>query len=237
MGTLNDAAGDARVAPAGEATVRPLHRDDLRFAAALHRRALPHGFFAGLGEPYLRAYYGSFLASPHAVALAAVRDGRPVGVLVGTRNNREHYGWVAHRMARRLALRGALALAARPKVAVSFLRHRAGRYVRALLRMFRASRGPSVPPAGDPEPDVAVLTHVSVDESARGHGVGRTLVRAFLAEASTAGVAEARLVTQADDGAGPFYAALGWRHQGDRPGPDEDTVSAYAISLTDGMPS
>jgi hypothetical protein len=75
--------------------IRPLQPVDLPFAAALHAAALPHGFFARLGSPFLRVYYAGYLRSPYAVALVAERRGdvrEPLGVLVGTLDTAAHNG-------------------------------------------------------------------------------------------------------------------------------------------------
>jgi ribosomal protein S18 acetylase RimI-like enzyme len=221
--------------------VREATRRDLRAIARLHRRCLPDGFFARLGPGFLRRYHASFLASPLATALVvAGPDGDPSAFLVGTLRNRAHYRWVMQRHGVGLATRMLLALWVRPRLAWVFARTRVGRYVRWVLRYpFRHRRTAAASPGADaaepaaapvtaPQP-VAVLTHVAVDEAARGNGAGRRLVEVFVDRAREAGAAEARLVTDVDGGASAFYERLGWSLVGERNG--ESVVREYRLPL------
>jgi len=155
--------------------VRPLAVGDLAVAARLHAALLPHGFFVSLGLRYLRAYYGTFLASPHAIGLVADLEGRPVGVLVGTSANAAHYRWVIRHRGLRLACLGASAMLVRPAVAAWFLRTRLRRYGRRVLLVVlgRARRGGRPALTDTAGSDTAVLTHVMVADQARGGAPAR----------------------------------------------------------------
>ena len=192
------------------AVVRRMTRADAAWAASLHERALPHGFFARLGCRFLAVYYETFIRSPYAVAFVVDSPDGPVGMLVGTVRNAAHYSWVLRRQGRRLFRRGLAALLLRPPSLIFFVRTRLGWYVRKVLRfttrMFTSS---APPPAPGPQP--AVLTHLAVEETARGTGAGGALVAAFEQAAAGAGCTEAVLVTLAGPaGAGQFYRRLGW---------------------------
>jgi GNAT superfamily N-acetyltransferase len=207
---------------------RPLRADETRYAARLHARALPHGFFVDLGPRFLAAYYETFVRSPHAVALGGELDGDLAGVLVGTRGNGAHYRWVVRNAGVRLAVLAVAGMLVRPRVLAHFVRTRVGRYLRGLRRL----RNRSSEIATEPRGPVAVLSHVSVEPHARGAGVGGVLVDAFLAEARAAGAAEAMLVTLAGEhGAGAFYSRRGWTHDGDRDDHDGRSISAYRMVL------
>jgi GNAT superfamily N-acetyltransferase len=191
------------------ARVRSLQPEDLEWTAPLQREALPHGFFAGLGLPFLRAYQSTFLDSPFGIALAADADGSPVGFLVGAVDADAHRAWVLRHRRARLAALGVLGLLARPGAALRFVRTRARHYVRALARSGRRPRGsaeqPSLPVAA------AVLTHVAVAPAQRRTGAGSLLVEAFVDEARRRGAGRARLTTLRDDtGAEGFWQALAW---------------------------
>lgn len=217
---------------------------DLHATAELHRRELPHGFFARLGEPFLRTYHRTFDASPHGVALVT-RDGAGVtGMVLGTVDNPRHYRWTARHHGARLALAGSLALLRRPRTLVTFVRTRLGRYTRAVLRaMSRSAR-----PAGDgvaphEEPAVAgevtaVLVHVAVHPTTRRHGTGRALVDAFVDTCRRRGSTEIRLITEADGPAVDFYTALGWQHVVDRKASDGTWVTEFRLLVDrDGNPT
>jgi ribosomal protein S18 acetylase RimI-like enzyme len=198
------------------ADVRPMRPEDVSRVAALHAENLPSGFFAKLGRRYLRAYYRTFIDSPHAVAFTATVGGDPVGMLVGTTHTREHYQWVARQRAVRLALVGMTAMLTRPRQLLLFVRTRVARYVRALRRATTPSETASAPA----QPDVAVLTHIAVDAGIRFLGIGRTLVSAFLEDLRAGNVEEVRLITAADDGAAAFYERLRWDRIVERPAAD-----------------
>lgn len=191
-------------------TVRPLVAGDLAFAARLHAEALPHGFFANLGAGYLRAYYRTFVSSPHALALVAERNGDPVGVVVGSVDAQAHHRFVIRRHGPRLAARGAVGLLTHPLVALEFMRTRFRRYSRSVKRAVQSNESPVQPQR------VGVLAHIAVVSHGRKTGVGRALTAAFVEQASAAGAQQLELVTLADEhGASRFYTDLGWRASGE----------------------
>jgi len=208
--------------------LRRIGRQDLGFCAALHAGTLEHGFFASLGHGFLRAYYATFLASPHAIALVATVRGAPVGLVVGSTDPRAHARWVLRRRGLRLAVRGAGILMLRPRLAVRFVGTRVARYRRAWGRA-RSAPAPTRSTQGTP----AVLTHVAVVPGAQGAGVGRTLVEQFLSEAQARGASAAVLLTlEGSAGASSFYQQLGWRADGLRATFDGPPMAAFEIDLT-----
>jgi ribosomal protein S18 acetylase RimI-like enzyme len=222
--------------------VRPARRRDLDRTARLHARCLPDGFFVDLGAGFLRSYHATFHRGPAAVAIVAGSDqdpgGDPVAFLVGTLGNRRHYRWVVQRRALHLTLRLLLALLGRPAIAARFVRTRLTRYLRWLGRypLRRARPGPDGPAATDDEETavpapVAVLTHVAVDPAARGRGLGRRLVDAFVERAREAGAAEVRLVTDDAGGAVDFYRALGFEDAGTHRDGDGAVVREFRLPL------
>lgn len=224
---VNPTTGAA--APVSHATVqvRPLPIAATPFAADLHLRALPHGFFARLGPGFLSVYYQSFVESPAAIALLATTHGHPAGVLVGTLDNARHYQWALRAYRGRLAVAGARALLTRPRTAGLFVRTRAPRYGRRML----ASRG-SAGAAPHPVEQVAVLTHVAVLPAAQRSGAGAALVHGFLQAAELAGAERATLITLAgSNGAGQFYERLGWQREQNRNDHDGQAVTVYALPL------
>lgn len=222
------------VEPAEKADVlvRPLGRRDLAFAAALHARSLPHGLFPRLGERFLRRYYATFVRSPWAVALLAESGGRPIGTLVGTADDRAHYRFVARRCWLPLVGAGLRSLAVQPGVAWWFLRTRGGRYARGLVRLARGNQtGSGEPGSAGPVRREGVLTHVAVDEQARGSGAGGELVTAFTAWAGSRGTSHLRLVTHGTEGAAAFYERLGWTVSGRRKGLDGGMWTELRLDL------
>jgi GNAT superfamily N-acetyltransferase len=190
-----------------DSRAQPLSRGQLDFCVALHREALGHGVFVELGERFMRAYYATFLDSPHAIALGANVAGQPVGFLVGAVRARAHARWVLRHRAPLLAALALTGLVRHPGAAFRFVRTRLSRYATAWRRHTREEREQQPSNGGDP----AVLTHVAVVPGARTAGAGRALVEVFADEVRRGGIERALLTTLADDaGAGGFYLRLGW---------------------------
>ena len=193
------------------ATVRPLTQADLPFAAALHRDALPDGFFVSLGTGFLALYYETFIASPHAIALLGVTEGSPSGVLVGTVDHGRHYQWIARHRRRQLAIAAARGLLRQPGLLIIFVRTRAVRYLRGVVRLARRRRNTEPATTG---PTTGVLTHVAVVPEARDNGAGRALVASYTEAAFARGAKRLRVATKVVGGATVFYRNLGWRDAG-----------------------
>ena len=222
------------LAAPGTTSLRAARSDDDRFCAALHAEALAHGFFVALGPRFLRAYYATFIESPHAVALVATAGDQPLGFVVGITAPRAHARWTLRKHGARLAVAGAAALATRPLIGLRFGRTRFVRYVGA-WRRHRRDRGPAPPrPAAGP---AAVLSHVAVAPGAQGAGLGAQLVRAFTEAAAARGAERVVLLTLAGErGAGPFYEAHGWEEGPNRTTPDGDVMREWVFRLPGAAP-
>ena len=201
---------------------------DIRFAVELHVAALRRGFFPRLGAGFLRAYYRSFIDSPHAVALVADLRGQPAGMLVGTTDNRLHYAWVVRHMGVRLAAAAALGMARHPSAAWMFATTRLRRYVSGLRRHLTAKPASTSTTASAP---IAVLTHVAVASGGRRSGVGRALVTALLDACASAGTRRVELVALDEEHAEQFYEALGWVRGQPRKNSDGDRVVPFSFCL------
>lgn len=236
MGTDKIARGRKNDAATFE--IRSLTARDARFAGILHAEQLPHGLFGRLGAGFLEPYYRAFTASPHAVARIALLNGRPVGVLVGTLDDAEHYRWMLRHRGLGLGLWGLTALALRPRELVRFARTRSRRYARGVVKLLwpapsRPTTGPTSPaPAVQPASQTAVLTHVCVAAWGQGMGVGGALVDDFLQQAHHRGASRARLMTLADErGAGAFYRQRGWQNGETVCNLDGDRFACYVRRL------
>ena len=216
------------VAPPSGPEIRTLSRSDLDFCAALHAHALPHGFFVALGPRFLRAYYETYIESPHAVALSATVSGHPIGYLVGVVNPTAHRTWVVRHAGIALAIRGAIGLAVNPSAAYRFVRTRLTTYARS-WRRGREGHGRE---GRRNAAAMAVLTHVAVLPSGRGVGAGRRLVAAFETQARRRGASQGVLTTLGGAaGAGEFYAGLGWRRTATRSNLDGRRVEEWTRAL------
>ena len=194
--------------------VRDLQGRELPASSALHARALPDGFFARLGPRFLRTYHRSFVESPHAVALVSTDAGAFEGFLLAVLDPAPHGAYVLRRWGPELAVRGAVALLARPAVLVLFLRTRLVRYARGLWRRGRRPATPSRSSGRAVEGEWAVLSHIAVDDALRGAGAGAALVRALHERAAAAGATGVVLLTAVDGAAPSFYRRLQYEDEG-----------------------
>lgn len=209
--------------------VRPLTAADDHFAAELHAAVLPDGFFPALGNRFLKAYYGSFRRSPHGIGLVAYADGSPAGVLVGTSDDEAHYRWVVRQAWWRLVGPAVVGLVRRPRLMTSFVRTRARRYLRGAARLSTAGEGTALPRS---DHRIGTVTHLAITDHFRSEGIGAALVERFIREARDAGTTRLQVVTRAgDDGAGGFYAAIGWRSAGTRTNLDGAPYDRFMMDL------
>lgn len=214
------------------AGVRPMVPADTKEAAHLHAVHLPHGLFPQLGRRFLRRYYQTFLASPHAIALATGPPGAPTGVLVGIAAPRAHLDWVVRHLGVRLAFAGTGAILARPWLLGGFVRRRLPRYLRALRSVLKTRGGGAgtAGAGGDRSPDhpAGVLSHIVVSPAARRGRAGAHLVDAFLAELARGGIENVRATTlEGPDGAVPFYERTGWQRRSDSKNWDGETIVLF----------
>ena len=186
--------------------IAPMTAAHLSVVVAQHLAQFPHGFFARLGPRFLLEYYAAFCTSAAAFAVVATREGDVAGYLVGRLSADDHRRHVLDAHGRRLATRGAWGLVRNPRVLVTFLRTRLGRYVRKLGVWVLRGENAARPCVGS----TAVLDYVVVRQEFRGLGLGWQLIRAFEAECRRRGVENIVLVTEAGGPAVTYYDATGW---------------------------
>ncbi|NMR28715.1 GNAT family N-acetyltransferase [Crystallibacter degradans] len=232
-------------------TVRPATPTDLSTMAAWQCRYVPDGLFPQMGERFVRRWHASFLDSPFGVALVAERvDARgtqSVGFLVGSTDQFRHIDDVVRRHRVRLALAGLLALAQRPRLGAHFVRTRGRAYLKRILTP-KSHRTPAAGPAASTSSgtasstesnatsggQIAVVTAIAVDSSARGTGAGQKLLNRFLEDASAAGATRAELVTLLGEGnAALFYERLNWSAVDEHPTRDGVNARTYRYELGD----
>lgn len=223
--------------PSAHGTTRHLTGSDLGAVRDLHRSAFPTNVWSRLGGRLLTAYLRLFLDSPHALALGALpaagsvgrRDapaGEPVGHLVGILDTRLHREWVWRHGALRLLIALAPAAIRHPRLL-------AGLMTRRLRVLSRRPHPPRSAPDTNQRPvgSVAVLSHVAVDPSWRGLGLGEALVEEFLGHAAESGAGYACLATLEEEGAGAWYEARHWTLDARRETFDGRRIRIYRRTL------
>lgn len=204
--------------------IRALHRCDLSFVVRLHRSEFPANVMSRFGTAALRAYYVSFLTSPHAMAYAVERDGWVVGYLVGIVRPGEHRRRLLRRHLPRLGLTLTMGMATNPRLTVALL---AARRSRRRASRDGAEAGPDDTTGS--ESVVAVLSHVAVAPEHRGQGLGGPLVERFEREAFDSGATRLCLATAEGSAAAGFYERRGWRLTTRRTTVDDRPISLYAL--------
>lgn len=203
-------------------SVAEADRSDLDFCTALHADSLAHGFFVGLGPRFLRAYYRTFIDSPHGALLIARLEREAVGFVCGATDPARHTKWVLRHRGVRLLVLAIGALPIRPRVALRFATTRVRRYLRAWRSRKHRQRD-------DAESPAAHLSHVAVLAGAREAGIGSALLLRYLDVAWDAGAERVRLFTRADaQGAGAFYARRGWLREGSRLNADGELMIQWS---------
>lgn len=209
---------------AHEVLIRRMGLSDLEFVVDEHLAHFPDNVFGQMGRRFLTEYYRTFLDGPHAEAVVAVARGSRVGFLVGVLDVHEHRRLVRRFHFRRLAWYGILALARRPRMAVSLTRRRVA------VRLAAARR--RVSSAHPTREHIAVLSHVAVQPSAQGLGLGTSMILEFAQHATVAGATTASVATRAgESGAGALYERLGWRLTTERDTFDGRRIALYDLDL------
>jgi ribosomal protein S18 acetylase RimI-like enzyme len=185
--------------------IRRMTAEDLPAVVGWHRAEFPAGFYAQLGEAFLRRWMAAHLRRPASVSLVAL-DGEHnlVGYLLGTTDDGE-YGAGPVGLSVGLAARGAAALVARPALWADFAGVRARSYAGRAARAVRARRA-GQHPTGEGE-----LLYICVERQYRQRGGGAALLDAYVGEARRRGTERLHLVTEADNAvAQQFYLRRGW---------------------------
>lgn len=203
--------------------------DDLPQVSILYEQALDHGLFPRLGPRFLERYLATFVDSPHSTATVATSEGTIAGFVVATLRPGAHGRWLRRNSLVPLLLHGGGALLVRPRLLLTFLTTRLGRYLRGLRRRLR---GPRTGAARDRGP--AVLQHVAVHQWARGRGLGALLVTDVATAAAAAGAREVRLITPAGGEAEGFYERQGWRRLNTRDARNGAPVTEFQLTLETG---
>lgn len=211
-------------AAARDVVIRRMGLSDLGFVVDAHLEHFPDNVFGQLGRRFLVEYYRTFLDGPHADGVVAVVAGSPAGFLVGVLDVREHRRLVRRFHARRLAWYAAIALVQRPRMALGLVRRRIAVRLAAVRRSGSAG--------GDGVETIAVLSHVAVQEEARGVGLGTSLMLGFVDRAREAGASTVSLATRAGGaGAGRLYEDLGWQLISERDTFDGRRIALYDLDL------
>lgn len=174
-------------------------------AADLHIASIHHGLLPDLGRRFLSRLYVEIDRTPRAGVWVATRSDRVVGFLAGCADTSACYRSVLARAGLPLAwLAGSAVLA--PSVL--------GRLPTLVSYPFKSVGGRS---EAEDEP-AAELLAIAVDEAARGHGLGSSMIASFERALQSWGVGgRYQVATNADDlDSNRFYERVGFSPTGRR---------------------
>jgi ribosomal protein S18 acetylase RimI-like enzyme len=181
----------------GTRFVRPATADDLPGIVKIHQKAFSQFFLTRLGGDFLREYYGLVLDYHAGILLVGEAPGVIEGFACGFVDPAEFYQsmWRSRRI---FALPVLAALLRHPSLAA-----------RILYGVHRIQTPASELPVRSCE-----LSSIAVAPEASGHGLGKTLMRNFLAQARLMEARRVYLTTDADgnDAANAFYRDAGFQH-------------------------
>lgn len=213
--------------------IRAMIDDDVTAAVRLHLEVLDMEFLSRFGPSFMASYYRAWMATAGGVSLVAVSDaGDVVGLLLGATAPSAH--------ARAMVREHGVALASRmvtyalwhPALAKDLIVTRARRYLGGVARVIRSRWAPATPTAASSGgPAVAEITHVLVEPSVQGGGVGRALVERAVSISRDAGADEVELVTPPDLAAQHFYEHLGWQCEGSLRSRSGEEFLRYRLAL------
>ncbi len=222
--------------------LRGMRAADLDTAVRLHREVLSAEFLSSCGDSFLRRYYRAWMDSPYGVALCAVdREDHVVGLLLGSLDPPYHYRSMVRTGGAGIVVRLAAQAVRHPTFGMDLLRTRMIRYLRALARMAKRSLVARFRPAGDSSQELEIgrpggekigeITHLLVDPSWQGGGIGRNLVTTMEKAARDGGIDALVLVTPPDSPARQFYERLGWKGEGEVTSASQERFVRYRLAL------
>lgn len=181
----------------GRSVVRKATASDLPGIVDIHQKAFSHFFLTRLGGEFLRNYYSLVLTYRAGIIVVSERRRALEGFACGFVDPAEFYQlmwrskWI-------FALPVLSALVRHPSLAT-----------KVLYGVHRIQTPPSELPAQSCE-----LSSIAVAPEMSGNGLGKTLMRAFLAQARSMDAQCVYLTTDADgnDAANAFYRDVGFQH-------------------------
>jgi ribosomal protein S18 acetylase RimI-like enzyme len=175
--------------------IRPMRSRDVKDIVEIHLKSFPGFFLTFLGPRFLHEFYTGVLNDPAGFAFVYTDNGRVIGFVAGASAPSNFYSRLLQQRWWRFAFTSFMPALRNPLI---------------IPRLFRAFRKPQ---DVSKRADTGTLMSVAVAPDAQGHGVGRTLVDAFLKEAIHRKLKYVDLTTDRDNNnsVNQFYVSRGFR--------------------------
>jgi ribosomal protein S18 acetylase RimI-like enzyme len=198
-----------------QVAIRKMQRRDVAAVVQVHRAGFSGFFLTFLGPAFLRELYTATFIDHAGISFVAEGDKDLIGFVVGTAQPAGFYRRLLRQRWPRFAWAAILPALKRPS---------------AIPRLLRAF---SMPRQVTQQQHRGTLMSIAVLPDAQGHGVGRALVYAFLAEAGQRGLHHVDLTTDHDENeaANTFYQKLGFVCSRTFTTPEGRTMNEYVITL------
>lgn len=195
--------------------IRSAQLADVSVIVSVHLRSFPGFFLSFLGPSFLREIYTAALADLDGIGFVAEDGSGICGFVTGTAQPAGFYRRLLRQRWWRFA-RAAMLPAFRQPMIIP-------RLFRALSMLGQATQ----------QEHRGTLTSIAVLPQAQGKGIGHSLVRAFLDEATRRGLRQVDLTTDHDnnEAANRFYQNLGFVCECTFTTPEGRIMNEYVISL------
>ncbi len=196
-------------------SVRQMCLADVPLAVKVHLESFSGFFLTFLGPAFLCELYTATLADPSGIGFVAENGEGICGFVTGTAQPSGFYRRLLRKRWWRFAVASIVPGMRNPSI------------IPRLLRAF------SMPEGTSNKEGHATLMSVAVLPSIQGKGVGQSLVRAFLLEATRRGLKFVDLTTDRDhnDGTNHFYQKMGFICERTSITPEGRAMNAYLIEL------
>lgn len=188
---------------------------DIEQIVSIHVRTFEGFFLTFLGERFLRLYYKGVINYNDAIKLVYLENNEVKGFIVGIMNPSGFYSTLLKRDWLKFGIASIPAVFKKPK---------------SFFRLLRALTKPSTSPN---EPNIAELSSLAVMPNIQGKGIGKELVKAFIAEVKNRGGKSIYLTTDADnnDAINNFYQKMGFKIERVFKTPEKRVMNEYFLYL------
>ena len=184
-----------------------------------HIRAFPTFFLTFLGRRFMKEVYASYLFDDAGMSFVAEEEptGSVLGIVVGPLAPDGYFKRLLKRRWWAFCLASIRTVLRRPST------------IRRLVRaVFYRGQSPSGPKR-------SLLSSISVSPEYQGHGIGRALMDAWVAEARRRGSGGCYVMTDRDnnEGSNCFYPRVGWKIESTFPTPEGRAMNRYVLDFPD----